>query len=370
MPARVLHIASFEGNMGDLFSHEGFYSIAQEIFGSGVSIQNIELRDFYFNKPDEIRRTFDLDTIRDWNQFDFVFVGGGGFLTPVFSFSRTGTTFDISDEALDAINNKWIWGSLGCKPFCFGDRPEKLISFIEKLGASKNSKLFLRLDGSLEYLGSATKNSLDLSTCFDHAFYRPIEPLDKLDALPVQEYVCINFASDQALAVAGERAQNKLRKFLSYFSKLGLSVKLMCHTSGDVEFASQILEASEGEHIGPIDIVKPDFSELGRQCFEDIYSNASLSIVQRYHAAIVAVTASNRPVIILDCWDRSFGSMAGLSMGELEGVFIVDFMSTNEDRVEVLVDQSLNHGAKRNLQKSIEKSREEYVGELRDFLEL
>ena len=45
---KILHIASFRGNIGDNASHLGFYSILDQVI-KNYSVERIEMRKFYKN---------------------------------------------------------------------------------------------------------------------------------------------------------------------------------------------------------------------------------------------------------------------------------------------------------------------------------
>lgn len=59
---KILHLASFQGNVGDILNHQGFYSTYGHLFGE-YQVTKIEIRDFYASA--EKQRRFD-DAFADY----------------------------------------------------------------------------------------------------------------------------------------------------------------------------------------------------------------------------------------------------------------------------------------------------------------
>ena len=77
---KILHVASFIGNIGDNASHCGFYSILHSVMGGNASIEQQEIRKFYKNYHDADKLSFDLDFVDYANRFGLLIIGGVGFL--------------------------------------------------------------------------------------------------------------------------------------------------------------------------------------------------------------------------------------------------------------------------------------------------
>ena len=68
---RILHIASFIGNVGDNANHDGFRNNLRALLGRECVFDEIEIRDFYFSVR---KRLFDEDFIEEANTYDLVVV--------------------------------------------------------------------------------------------------------------------------------------------------------------------------------------------------------------------------------------------------------------------------------------------------------
>ena len=97
---KVLHIASFGGNVGDLINHNGFYRLFDDLFDRDGS-DRIEIRDFYYSAYP--RLLFDQKMLDTINKHDMVVFGGGNFFDCRWEGSRTGTTLDMSQDFISRI---------------------------------------------------------------------------------------------------------------------------------------------------------------------------------------------------------------------------------------------------------------------------
>ena len=113
---KILHIATFQGNIGDNASHIGLNKILETIIPIPFDLIRHEIRDYYKNVDYKVRKFFDRSFVSYVNTFDLVIIGGGGFLDYFVEDSVTGTTFDISIELLDEIKTPILFSSVGCVP--------------------------------------------------------------------------------------------------------------------------------------------------------------------------------------------------------------------------------------------------------------
>lgn len=110
MKLKILHIASFKGNIGDNANHIGFKSKLSLLF---------PLVKFEFTKF-EIRSTFrkeksfeDQEFLELVEKHDMVFFGGGNFFELWVDHSSNNTSVDISVDTLKKITKPFIFYSLG-----------------------------------------------------------------------------------------------------------------------------------------------------------------------------------------------------------------------------------------------------------------
>ena len=107
---RALHLASFNGNIGDIANHVGFWNLFKKYVTNDVEVTYLEIREYY--KSWNLRQ-FD-DSFADLvNRYDLLVIGGGNFFDVKWDYSTTGTTLNISDEILRKIHIPIVFNGLG-----------------------------------------------------------------------------------------------------------------------------------------------------------------------------------------------------------------------------------------------------------------
>ncbi|TKD70741.1 polysaccharide pyruvyl transferase family protein [Pseudalkalibacillus hwajinpoensis] len=147
---RALHIASFNGNIGDNANHNGFRTRLKETLGCHVEYEEIEMREFY--KSWAIRDFNSEDFVDACNSVDLVIIGGGNFFELKWDYSFTGTTINISEESLDKIKTPILFHGVGCD-IAKGASESTVIkfeSFLKKILNNKKNLISVRNDGSYE----------------------------------------------------------------------------------------------------------------------------------------------------------------------------------------------------------------------------
>ena len=94
---KIIHLASFNGNVGDMINHIGFYNNIRKYVTSDITIKQIEIRNYYRSWNEA---AFDQNFIDMVNDGDLFVVGGGDFFRIEWDYSLTGTTFNIQNELL------------------------------------------------------------------------------------------------------------------------------------------------------------------------------------------------------------------------------------------------------------------------------
>jgi polysaccharide pyruvyl transferase WcaK-like protein len=146
---RVLHLASFTGNIGDNFNHLGFRSWFSKATNDITIWENLEIRDFYWKK-----KSYDHDFAQYVNQFDLFIIGGGNYFEFWVESSPTGTSISIPIEVFQMIKIPIYFNSLGVDRH-LGYSDSTILKFSEFLKIINNNEKYLisvRNDGALETL--------------------------------------------------------------------------------------------------------------------------------------------------------------------------------------------------------------------------
>ena len=106
---KILHLASFDGNVGDNANHKGSRVFLRKNLGYDIEYTNLEIREFYWNI-----RKFDEEFVQLSNQHDVVMIGGGNYFELWVENSYTGTSLNLSREILEKINSPIVFYALGC----------------------------------------------------------------------------------------------------------------------------------------------------------------------------------------------------------------------------------------------------------------
>ena len=177
---KIIHIASFVGNIGDALNHQGFYELISEFKRVDV-VKKVEIRDFYFSAPN--RKKFDVSLANEINTYDLCIIGGGGFFDLQWENSGTGTSIDFSDEFIDEVKVPVLINAMGYHEYPEKTTPahcEKFEKFINAIMSKDNWIITVRNDGSFERLTNRYGEELTkkIVPVMDNAFYLLDENVD------------------------------------------------------------------------------------------------------------------------------------------------------------------------------------------------
>jgi len=309
---RILHVASFVGNVGDNASHQGLYSILSGLFDA-YEVEQLEIRKFYKNYQHSDKRYFNHDFIIFANQFDLVVIGGGGFLDYWVKDSSTGTTVDLAPELVKEIKVPTIIASVGCVPH--KDVPdgniEKFRSFLEAVKLNPKVKILIRNDGSVnsfkKYIGK--KYLDDISEILDNGFFFDVNET----LLPFEdEYVAINITNDQLAmnsscreSIRIDRYHDALVKTIKYLcEEKKLKIVFVPHIYSDLKAISEIVFQLDDYIIREFVSIAPCIQgDSGARLAFSVYKHSALTIGSRFHANVCAL-AMRVPVVGLVALDR------------------------------------------------------------------
>lgn len=168
---KILHLASFSGNIGDIANHEAFYKQFLPLFNNEVEIEKLEIRKFYKNWNE---MKFDSKFVDYVNTFDLFIFGGGNFFELCWDYSETGTTFDISPELLKQIKTPIFINGVGIdeKKGISKNNIKKFNIFLSTL--FKYNKVFftIRNDGSINVVKQYFQDYVNrINIIPDHGFF-------------------------------------------------------------------------------------------------------------------------------------------------------------------------------------------------------
>lgn len=292
---RVLHLASFKGNTGDVINHMGFYDFIKDI-GQDWDVTQMEIRQFYKNRND---RQFDQSFVDQVNTYDLLVIGGGNFLSPWLESSATGTTFDIDLETLSKIKSKVLFNAVGCET-SLGYTQGTLASLDKLLNYANNHKeqymFTVRNDGSYEAIKEWFQGKYDdlVIEVPDFGLYE--NHVDKLVAKQSSTKATIGFAvsSDRFKAKWQKEYEKKLKVYAKMVENIchlypEMDAVFIPHTYYDLEAIYKVVDCLP-DHIrrNQLTVAPLTTKDTGLNRVISYYYDCHLLIASRFHACIQA----------------------------------------------------------------------------------
>lgn len=293
---KILHIAAFEGNIGDNASHLGFKFILDDLL-SNYTIDRLEIRKAYKNYLAEDKLRFDDNFATLANTYDLIVFGGGGFLDYWVEDSSNGTTIDIKIDILEKIKTKILITSVGSNPHRKVpiENYNKFKRFLDYVRSVENITIAFRNDGSVESIKQdfGEKYLEGIVEILDHGyFYKP----KKLSTLPIEgKYVAINITDDQLNMQGGLEDERdwyyqELESVVQSLAEIGYKTVFVPHIHQDIEAIGTALSKMSAKLVRSNTIVAPCLqSDDGTDFSFGIYKNAKYVIASRYHANVCSI---------------------------------------------------------------------------------
>ena len=364
---RILHIASFNGNIGDNASHIGFRNILKTL-GIIATIDQIEIRRFYKNYSLFDKQSFDEDFIKKANQYDLVVFGGGGFLDYWVPNSETGTTIDISLDLFQQLLVPVLFTSIGCIPHkeVPEGNVEKFSRFVNAILEKKNAALAVRNDGSKIILKSVLGDTIacKIPQLLDNGFF--YKSHRKFSRITDGKYIAINVTKDQLLMknqtigeVNAEHFNQQLRLYIDTIIKnTNLNIVFIPHIFSDLEAIQHALRGINDYLIRTRVIIAPYIQgNYGCEYLMSIYREADYIVGMRFHACVCAL-AQGKSIAGLAALDRIKYMCQSVGAGN----YVVDI---NSDFAQLLYERTINHlknGQERVITESIISKKKETLG--------
>ncbi|MCF6353666.1 MAG: polysaccharide pyruvyl transferase family protein [Candidatus Polarisedimenticolaceae bacterium] len=293
----ALHLASFNGNIGDNANHNGFYALMESIKNYKFEYTQLEIREFFWKK-----RFFDSAFVDYANGFDILIIGGGNYFELWVDHSPTGTSIMIEPELFKQIKVPVLFNALGVDPGSGASQEacEKFKHFLDVILADPKNMVSVRNDGALasicKYIGGKyldqihwTPDAGILVACDDDFLQ-----MDK-------EYLAVNLAGDMLDVRFPDNITGGLSysEFIEQFAEILLNtlyegfvdeVVLIPHIYKDLGCINDLLGYFPDEIIRTKIVVAPLLhgkdSEL--KIFS-IYKNAKITFAMRFHANLCSI---------------------------------------------------------------------------------
>lgn len=308
---KVLHVASFNGNIGDNANHNGLRSLIKDILKCKINYDEMEIRRFYQNYTEDDKLYFDLEFVKKANLYDLVIIGGGNFFEIWIENSSTGCTVDMPDFVIESINTKVLFFGLGFDKYKgYSKKTEKrFLHFIEEVNKYSNYLVTLRNDGSIEqFINSYGNNKAYLvKKVYDGGFFVQINSNQNSPLNSNKTNIILSVAID--MPNVRFRTNEKtdaildvVEKFSSYIVQIAsdnenIHLCLMPHIYSDLEIISRIINELPDRIRRNRISVGPLLYGMGKEKIVfSYYKMADLVIGMRFHANVCAIGLGKKTI--------------------------------------------------------------------------
>jgi polysaccharide pyruvyl transferase WcaK-like protein len=296
---KTLHLASFNGNIGDNANHNGFYKHLNKLTDFEFIIEELEIREFYWKK-----RFFNKSFVDLVNEYDLLIIGGGNYFELWVENSPTGTSISIELELLKKINTPILFNALGVDPGQGASESniQKFRKFLDVL-IERNDFISIRNDGAkkaiIEHAGEEYFNHIHHTV--DAGFFAEIhEPSDYYKS---KKYIAINVAYDMQDVrfknITYKQFLQTFKKFVTVFLKENNDYEIVFvpHIFKDMTFITDLLSMLDDETRRS----KVSVASLlhGKNSFKEVmsvYKGAQIVLASRFHANVCSI-GMKRPTI-------------------------------------------------------------------------
>ncbi len=296
---RVLHVASFAGNIGDNANHQGAARLRDQFLDFTFKITEKEIRESYWKDWSFNSSKF----IAEANTYDLVIFGGGNYFELGVNKSLTGTTVDLGVKTLKKIKTPILFYALGCdlqKGAASTENVEKFKSFLDYVTIDNNYYVSVRKDWSLknieELYGDRYANKI--AEIPDGGFFMDAPKLANFELEKNKKNIVINLAGDMA-EVRFPEQKNKLsfEAFKTGFAKLieeldteydqKINFIFVPHIFRDLKVIHDVIDqVSDRVRRRRIKVAPYLIGDKGRDYIFSLYKQADLIVGMRYHTNV------------------------------------------------------------------------------------
>lgn len=298
---KILHVASFCGNIGDNASHIGLYSLLRRLIGE-FSVDRLEIRRFYKNRPAGERLAFDADFVRGANRYDLLIVGGGGFFDYWVEGSETGTTIDISPSNLEALTVPTLFASIGSHPHkeVPPGNVDKFRRFLMQVAGKPNMRILPRNDGSLPVIRTILGESGlgQIREILDNGFFYEDAGQPRYPVLRPGGYVAWNITTDQLAMNSALRAEPAIESYYRELADAIVSISatsdldhvFVPHIGGDLAAISRLFAYLPDDLVRRRIVVAPygQGDDAARFAF-NVYRESRVVVGSRFHTNVCSI---------------------------------------------------------------------------------
>lgn len=295
---RILHLASFNGNIGDNLNHSGLYRSIEKEFGvKNFSVHEEEIREYFWKK-----KQFDKGIIKKFNLFDLIIIGGGNFFELWVENSRTGTSIDIPIEYLNKIKTPIAFFSLGVDIHQGYTKKtkENFFKFLKYISTKPNYFVSIRNDGALKNLNELYGDYFDRKVLVIPDSGIKIKEIELNSVKSKSKLIGINLAGDM-IDRRFENLNNFIKSFVNFIKFIvyieNKNILFLPHIIKDYEIIFMILNKLPEDIKRKNILIGPyENGYSGMKNIFGLYKNCEIILANRFHSNLASIGLGKRTI--------------------------------------------------------------------------
>ena len=377
---KALHLASFNGNIGDIANHIGFWNLFKKYVDNTVNVTPLEMREFYQSWN---LRKFDSESVSEVNRYDLLVIGGGNFFDVKWDYSDTGTTLNLSPALLDKITIPIVFNGMGAEYSPaprFEQARRSFDSFIHSIDGREKTVVSVRNDDSMMLLKTffstpALQNIIQIP---DGGFFTSAKEYCHPEIPAGQKIIAVNLAKDRI----ADRWGNE-KNYLAYCQEFAQFIKKVLsdnqayhfvfvpHIPSDLQAILDVLQYVDDCYCRRSVTIAPYLNGWNTpgDYLVDLYRKASVSIGMRYHSNICSI-AMETPTIGIVTLDKHVALYKSIGMQDrLFNVRTTPFKEALYERLSsVIANRETLVQQNRQLVSRLEQDSLDYYRKIKELL--
>ncbi|MCB9610252.1 MAG: polysaccharide pyruvyl transferase family protein [Polyangiaceae bacterium] len=298
-PVRVLHVASFDGNIGDNANHLGVRErFSQTLPGLALGYTPFEIRETFWR-----RRAFDDAFADEANAHDLVIFGGGNFFELWVERSCNGTSVDLPISLLERIRTPILFHALGLDVGMGApaEHVRRFKAWLDYVLPDPRYLVSVRNDGAIqsahEFLGAEYADRIH--TVPDGGFFYRPPAVQPPEILPETRTVGVNIAGDMLDQRFPGGRRLDYDAFIPAFAKVcsdlldeydDIQLVFFPHIYRDLRVTHDVLAALPDWHVRRRASVAPYLhGDRGADRVFAIYRDCAVVMGNRFHANVCPI---------------------------------------------------------------------------------
>ncbi len=298
---KVLHVASFTGNIGDNANHTGFRDKLAKCIGESGHIEydEFEIRKVFWGQKD-----FGEDFVNLANSYDLVVIGGGNYFELWVEDSPTGTSISISLDDLRKIETPIVFNALGVDPAQGASEVSlnKFRSFLDYAIANPKILLSCRNDGSMKTLTELV--GIKYADSFFHVpdagfftkvvnnFHPEIKAENKNILIQLAgDMIDVRFSKSSDCSISYKEFLNEMSSYIQGIAnQCNANFILVPHIFRDLDVIHSLIDLLPDDIRRSRLTVAPYLTgQEGQDYIFDLYKKVDLVLGMRFHSSVCAI---------------------------------------------------------------------------------